>query len=274
VTDSAEKINPSLPTASRRYDAWLGGKDNFAADRASADAVSRAFPAIRAAVAENRRCLLRMVRYLAAEPEIRQFLDIGCGIPTPQDNVHQIAQQVAPDSRIVYVDNDAMVAVHMRALPVSTPEGAVAFHLGDVRQPKQIMSADVVRGTFDLTRPVAVLLCAVLHFVPEGKDAQSAVRELVAALPAGSYVALSHATFDPLPADVSAALDEFTKPDSGDGPFRPRTHDEIATLLAGLDLVEPGLVSTVHWHPQLEPPADRSLGADEAISYAALAVKR
>ena len=271
MTD-VDGINTNIPAVARRYDAWLGGKDNFAADRASATAISNVFPPITRAVAQNRRCLLRMVRYLAAERGVRQFLDIGCGIPMSQGNVHEIAQQIAPHSRIVYVDHDQMVAAHTRALQISTPEGAVAFHLGDLRQPEQIMSAALVRSTLDFTRPVAVLLFAVLHFLPDD-DARTPVRDLMADLPAGSYLALSHATYDPLPENVRAQMDAFTKPDSADGPFRPRTHDEIASLLAGLDLVEPGLVATVHWRPELEPPADPSLGDARAICYAAVAVK-
>jgi hypothetical protein len=272
VTESGFPINVNVPAPARRYDAWLGGKDNFAADRASAAAIGNAFPPITLAVAENRRCLLRVVRHLADERGIRQFLDIGSGVPR-RHNVHDVAQEVALDSRIVYVDNDPMVAVHARALCVGTREGAVTCHLGDLREPKQILTADLVRDTLDFTRPIGVLLFAVLHFLPDTTEAQTAVDQLVDALPRGSYLAISHATFDPIPDDVRAKLTAFTKADSTDGPFHPRSRDEIAAFLHGLDLVDPGIVSTVHWHPDLEPPADPGVTEADAISYVAVAVK-
>lgn len=273
MSDLSSDIDTKNPDAARRYNAWLGGKDNFATDRNSANKIGDAFPAIKLAVAENRRCLLRTVRYLATDCGIRQFLDIGCGFPTQYDNVHQIAQQIAPDSRIVYVDTNHQVGAHTRALCTSTPQGAVAFSPGDLRQPGQILTADTVQDTLDLTRPVAVLLFAVLHFLPDTSQACTAVRELMARLPQGSYLGLSHATFDPLPDSVRAGLGAFTRPDSAHGPFRPRTRKQITGLLRGLHPIEPGVVSTVHWHPDLEPRADPSVGPAEAISYAALAVK-
>ncbi|GAA2617148.1 SAM-dependent methyltransferase [Paractinoplanes durhamensis] len=271
MTDRGE-MNVAVPAPARRYNRWLGGKDNFAADRASADAIERVFPTITAAAVQNRRCLGRAVGYLAGECGVRQFLDVGCGLPTGRHNVHEIAQQIAPQARIVYVDNDPLVAVHARALMTSTLEGKVAVHEADLRRPDEITGAGLVHDTLDFTRPVAVLLFAVLHFIPDD-TVHAAVRELMAAVPSGSYLALSHATFDPLGDQTRAALGTFTEPGAADGPFLPRTHEEITALLAGLDLVEPGLVSTVRWRPQLQPEADQTLGDHEVITYAAVAKK-
>jgi S-adenosyl methyltransferase len=187
--------------------------------------------------------------------------------------VHEVAQEIDPACRIVYVDHDRVVAVHTLALTASTPEGKVVFHPGDQREPAAILSADAVRATLDFSQPVAVLLFAVLHFVPDDDTATTAVRQLTDALTSGSYLALSHATFDPLPEQTRAALAAFTKPGAADDPFKPRTRDEVTSLLAGLELLEPGLVSTVHWRP--DPPAqgEPSPGEQEVIAYAAVARK-
>ena len=266
-----ERFDTSAPAASRRYNSWLGGKDNFAPDRASADQIAQAFPPIRAAAAQNRRCLERMVRYLAAECGISQFLDVGCGLPLGT-LVHEIAQEVVPQARIVYVDNDPLVAVHARALMLESPEGEAAFYGGDLREPQLILEA--ARGMLDFSQPIGLLLAAVLHFLPDTAEALDAVRELVAALPSGSHVALTHATYDPLPENQRAALDSFAKPDSAAGPFQPRSRGEVAAFLAGMDLVAPGLVSTIRWRPELQPPADLQLSETDAVCYAAVAVKR
>jgi hypothetical protein len=266
-----ERFDTSAPAASRRYNSWLGGKDNFAPDRASADLIAQAFPPIRAAAAQNRRCLERMVRYLADECGISQFLDIGCGLPLGI-HVHEIAEEAFPHVRIVYVDNDPLVAVHARALMLESPQGEATFHDADLREPQLILKA--ARGTLDFGQPIGLLLAAVLHFVPDTAEALAGVRELLTALPSGSHVALTHATYDPLPESQRAALDIFAKPDSAAGPFQPRTRDEVAAFLDGLDLVPPGLVSTVRWRPESQPPADPLLSEADAVCYAAVAVKR
>ncbi|WP_433304297.1 SAM-dependent methyltransferase [Actinoplanes sp. CA-030573] len=263
-------FDPTVPAASRRYNAWLGGKDNFASDRASADEIAQAFPSIRAAVAQNRLCRDRMVRYLAAERGIRQFLDIGCGLPLGP-HVHEIAQEIVPRMRIVYVDNDPLVAVHARALMLVSPEGEAAFHDGDLCEPRSILEA--ARDTLDFSQPIGLLLAAVLHFLPDTAEALAAVRDLVEALPAGSHVALTHATYDPLPDSRRAALDKFGTPDSTAGPFQPRTREEVAAFVDGLDLLPPGLVSTIRWRPELQPPADSQLSEADVICYAVIAVK-
>jgi len=162
----------------RRYDYWLGGRDNFAADRESGDAIAAAFPAIRTAVVENRSFLRRTVRFLAAERGVRQFLDLGTGIPT-SPNVHEIVQAVAPESRVVYVDNDPIVLAHRRALLTSSPEGATAYIDADLRTPETILDDPGLRATIDLSRPVALVLVAVVHFVPDEDDPHGLVARLV-----------------------------------------------------------------------------------------------
>jgi S-adenosyl methyltransferase len=258
----------AVPQTARRYDYWLGGKDNFAVDRQSGEELRKAFPAIEAAVRENRRFMRRAVHFLAADCGIRQFLDIGVGMPMAP-NVHQIAQAVFPATRVAYVDHDPVVAVHARALLTGSVPGVRVFVPGDLRRPEAILDSPTLRDTLDLQRPVGVLLVAVLHFIEDDEIAYEAVRQLVAALPRGSYVALSHATFDPLPFAVAARLTAMSAPGVGHGPFRARSREQVARFLDGLEIVEPGLVSTVEWHPGLNPAVEAS--AAEAVAYGAVA---
>ncbi|WP_189083234.1 SAM-dependent methyltransferase, partial [Mangrovihabitans endophyticus] len=218
----------------RRYDYWLGGKDNFAADRASGDAIEQVFPHIRTAARENRRFLHRAVKHLAAAG-IRQFLDIGTGLPTA-DNTHQIAQTLDPTARIVYADNDPLVLVHARALLTSHPHGHTAYVHADLRNPDRLLADPDLAATLDLNQPVGLLLIAVLHFLPD-PAAHTAVHTLVDALPAGSYLALSHATADLLPAGTAHALHE--EPAAAD--IVLRTHTQISAFTTGLDLLPPGI---------------------------------
>jgi len=245
-------LDTGRPHPARRYDAWLGGKDNFAADRESADQIAQAFPTIRTAALENRRFLHRAVSFLAAEARIRQFLDIGTGIPT-SPNVHEIVQAIAAESRVVYVDNDPLVVVHARARMVSSPGGATAYVQADLREPEAILADPALIGTLDLSQPVGLLLVAVLHFLDDEDAPYRAVARLVEALPSGSYLAMSHATLDPLPADTVERLATLAIPGAGHGTFRPRTRDEVARFLDGLKLVDPGLVPIVDWRPEQEP---------------------
>ncbi len=260
-------LDMTRPHPARRYDFWLGGKDNFAADRESADRIAREFPTIRTAVLENRRFLHRAVSFLAAEAGIRQFLDIGTGIPAAP-NVHDIAQSIAPESRVVYVDNDPLVVVHARARMVSDPEGATAYVHADLREPEAILADPALPTTLDLSRPVGLLLIAVLHFLDDADDPYRAVARLVEALPPGSCLALSHATFDPLPDDTIERLTALTS-GAGHGTFRPRSRSEVARFLDGLNLVDPGLVPIVQWRPEQEPKPLASV-ADTAV-YGAVA---
>ena len=257
------KIDTSVPHPARRYDYWLGGKDNFAADRASGDAIAKAFPPIRTAVLENRRFLQRVVTFLAREHRIRQFLDIGTGIPT-SPNTHEIAQDIAPESRIVYVDNDPLVMSHARALLTGAEAGATAYVEADLRDPEKILTHPELRDTLNLRQPVGLLLIAVLHFLTDADDPYRHVAQLIKPLPPGSFVAVSHVTHDPLPASPRQQLTALTAPGAGNGPFRARTKPEVAQFLPGLELVDPGVVSIVDWRPDQEPkpeasPADTSV---------------
>jgi hypothetical protein len=260
---TSEPLDTTLAHPARRYDYLLGGKDNFAADRASGDQLVEAFPAIRTAAVENRRCLNRVVQYLAGEAGIRQYLDLGTGLPTAP-NVHEIAQSVHPDVRVVYVDNDPLVMAHARALLTPTPPGVTAYVEADLRDPAAILDSEALRCTFDLTKPVAVLLFAVLHFIDDHDNPYQVVAELLAPLPPGSYLALSHVTFDPLPDDVRARLTKLADPAAGHGTFRARTHQEITRFADGLQLIEPGVVSVVDWHP-VEDQETRPTPAETAF---------
>lgn len=263
-------IDASTVDPARRYDALLGGKDNFAVDRSSAHVLKEAFPSIEFAARENRKFLRRAVRHLASERGVRQFLDIGVGIPA-SPNVHEVAQDVDPACRILYVDHDPLVAVHARALLTSTPEGAVGFVLADLRDPSKIFNSFELREVLDLSKPVALILAAVLHFCTDADDPDTAVRTLIGALPSGSYVVLSHATFDPLPRQLQDHLMTLAAPGAGHGPFQPRTREQVAKFLDGLDLEDPGLVSTINWHPDHEPTAPVDRDEQDAICYAAVA---
>jgi S-adenosyl methyltransferase len=265
---AAADVSVAAPQAARRYDYLLGGKDNFAVDRQSGDELRKAFPAIKVAVLENRRFMRRAVHYLAADCGIRQFLDIGVGMPAAP-NVHQIAQAVSPATRVVYVDHDPIVAVHAQALLTGSVPDVRVFVPGDLRSPEAILDSPVLRDTLDLQRPVGLLLVAVLHFIEDDELAYAAVRHLAARLPSGSYVALSHVTFDPLPFAIEARLLGMSAPGAGHGPFRARTREQVARFLDGLDIVEPGLVSTVEWHPERHPPAEAPVA--EAVAYSAVA---
>jgi hypothetical protein len=242
--------SPGLDTSrahvARVYDYWLGGKDNFEADRAYGDDLERRVPAIRIAARMNRLFLGRAVRYLAAEVGIRQFLDIGTGLPTA-GNTHQVAQEVAPESRVVYTDNDPLVLAHARALLSGSPAGRTAYIDADVRDPAAILNAPELSDTLDLGQPVAVQLIAVLHLVTDDAVAYPAVRTIVDAMPSGSYLVISHATGDFWPPERVDEANATNKAHNID--FRFREHSEVARFFDGLDLVEPGIVPVAEWRP-------------------------
>ena len=229
----------------RRYDYWLGGKDNFAADRRSGDAVEEVVPTIRLSIIENRRFLQRAVRFLV-EAGIGQFLDIGAGMPTDA-NTHEVAQAIAPQSRVVYVDNDPIVVSHARALLRSSPQGRTDYVEADLRAPQDILQAPQLRATLDMGRPVGLLLLAVLHFVPDNDDPFGLVAQLAAAMPPGSYLVMSHGTYDPLPPEMIARCEEVNA--VIDAPWRPRSREEFARFFDGMELVDPGIVSIGSWRP-------------------------
>src|SRR6266705_3750444 len=254
-------IDTTKPHTARIYDYYLGGKDNFAADRRTAEQAMESWPAVRTAVRENRAFLGRAVRFLVAEAGIRQFLDIGTGLPSA-NNVHEVAQGLVPSCRVVYVDNDPIVLAHARALLTSSAAGKTAYIHADLREPEKILGAPALAATLDMTKPVALMLVGILHFIPDELNPGRAVATLVDALPSGSYVAASHGSpeFNP----QGAAAWTRTWRDSG-VPFQLRTTDEVADLVfRGLDLVEPGLVVVSEWRPQSTDP--RPLPAEVAVA--------
>lgn len=266
---SADRIDTSVPHPARRYNYWLGGKDNFQADRESGDAMAAAFPTIRLAALENRGFLRRAVAYLTREAGIRQFLDIGTGIPTA-NNTHEVAQSIAPESRVVYVDNDPIVLAHARALLTSSPEGATAYIDADLRDVDTILGNPDLLRTLDLTQPVALMLVAILHFIPDRDDPGAIVTRLLGALPAGSFLVASHATADYLPPHIAAAAKKAA--DGGaHGVIMLRSREEFARFLdrPDLELIEPGIESVAHWRADDEPEPRPS--AAEAGIYAGVA---
>jgi hypothetical protein len=263
VTGQRAAIDTSVPHPARRYNYWLGGKDHFAADRASGDEMAAVFPTIRETAVENRRFLQRATRFLTAECGIRQFLDIGTGLPTA-DNTHEVAQRIAPESRVVYVDNDPMVMVHARALLTSTREGRTAYLEDDLRQPKSILASAELHETLDLNQPVGLMLVAVLHFIQGEGAAQPIVRTLLDALAPGSYLVATNATYDLPPPHVVDRWKRLVEAGKVDIWSRPR--EEFAALFDGLELVEPGVVPVSEWRAHDEPgprpdPADIAMFA-------------
>ena len=247
TSSPADRIDTTTAHPARRYNYWLGGKDHFAADRASGDAIEAAMPSIRLMAVENRMFLGRAVRFLA-EQGVSQFLDIGTGIPAP-GNTHEVAQSVIPAARTVYVDNDPIVLAHARALLTSGPTGTNAYLDADLRDPAGILAHPDLAATLDLTRPVALMLVAVLHFIREDEDPAGIVNTLISALPSGSYVVASHSTWE---YQSAAAIEELTA-NNRDGRFNARTGKQFAALLDGLDPVDPGLVSVSRWRAEGAP---------------------
>jgi hypothetical protein len=246
-------FDTSVAHIARVYDYWLGGKDNYAADREAGQAALEAFPYIAGGVRANRAFLARVVRYLAGEAGIRQFLDIGTGIPTA-NNTHEVAQAIAPDSRIVYVDNDPVVLAHARALLTSSPEGATAYLDADFRDIDTILTA--ASRTLDFSRPVAIMLIAILHLIDDDADPHGTVAKLVAAVPSGSYLAISHLSSDIMASPArTEAHDRLRALMHEKQTLRDR--EQVASFFTGLEMVEPGLVPLTQWRPDSEVEASR-----------------
>jgi SAM-dependent methyltransferase len=243
-TTASPGIDPTVPSTARMYDFWLGGHDHFAVDRTAALEVSEAAPQVKMMAVENRKFLRRSVRYLAADAGTMQFLDIGTGLPT-QGNVHQVAQQVNPGARVVYVDNDPMVLAHSRALKTS---GNTTVIEADLRDPAAILNHPRTRALIDFSQPLAVLLVAVLHFIGDDDDPHAIVGSLCQAMAPGSYLVVSHATGG-IPGGGSAGkvAEHYRKNVAPGSTLRGR--DEILRFFAGLELVEPGLVQVPYWRP-------------------------
>jgi O-methyltransferase involved in polyketide biosynthesis len=238
------KIDATVPHSARIFNYWLGGKDNYTADRVAGDAFRETFPEIVDLARSGRYFLMRTVQYLAREAGIRQFLDIGTGLPTV-DNTHDVAQQIAPESRIVYVDNDPMVLTHARALLTGTSEGATDYIEADLNEPDTI-----IRGaarTLDLTRPVAIVLMGILAHIDDYDQARSIVQRLLDAVPSGSYLVVRDGT------DTNVAYTEAISHynQSGAVPYHLRSPEQIARYLDGVELVEPGVVSCPLWRPEI-----------------------
>jgi hypothetical protein len=244
-------IDTSKPHAARMYDYLLGGKDHFAVDRKTAEKAMEAIPTGRTAARENRAFLGRVVRYLVMKAGIRQFLDVGTGLPSA-NNVHDVAQAAAPESHVVYVDNDPIVLAHARALLTSTPEGRSAYIQADLREPEKILADPALAATLDLSEPVALMLVGILHFLPDEMDPERSVATLLDALPSGSYLAASHGAPEYNPAGSAIWTRTYRE---GGVPFQLRTADEFTELaFSGLEMVDPGLVVVSDWRPDRSGP--------------------
>ena len=238
-------VNVNVPHSSRIYDYWLGGKDNFAVDRAVGDAMIQAIPGMRAMAKENRGFVHRAARTLVAEQGITQFLDIGTGIPT-SPNLHEIAQSVDPAARVVYVDNDPIVLAHARALMLSRPEGRSEYISADLRDVRSILNEPVLKETLDLTRPVGLTLIAILMLLSDEDEPWARVADLRDALPSGSCLAITHPTADFAPEAVNAAVTAAT---SAGMTLVPRTEAEVTRFFGDWPLLSPGLVPVPAWRP-------------------------
>jgi hypothetical protein len=254
--DKLSRVNTNIPHPARVYDAWLGGKDNFAADRAAAEAGLQAFPSTGKSVRANRAFLARTVEYLVAEAGIRQFLDIGTGLPSA-NNTHEVAQAVAPESRVVYVDNDPIVLVHAEALLTSSDAGATAYIDADLRDPGTILQE--AARTLDFSQPVAVMLVAVLHFVADNADPYGITKTLMDAVPAGSHLVVSHTAKDIFPEEMAAFERAMNEKSAEQVTLRDR--EQITGFFDGLELIEPGVVEVPKWRPRsdLEASAPAAL---------------
>jgi hypothetical protein len=264
LNDWRTTFRPDIPSPARIYDYLLGGKDNYPADRLAGEEIAVQLPNIRQAFGWNRTFLRRAVTFLVRDAGIRQLIDIGTGLPAT-GNVHDVATQVDPATRIVYVDNDPVVLAHGRNLLHGVPNAVILEH--DLRAPAEILADPELRRLIDFAEPAAILLIAVLHFISDAADPAAIIAELLAPFPSGSYVALSHATADGNPAvnDAARVYDTAT------AQAYLRRHDDVLALTHGLDLVEPGMVWTPQWHP--DPGAEMPPRPAEFCCYALVARK-
>ena len=255
---AGETFRPSIPSTARMYDYYLGGKDNYPVDREAAERIITMMPdgVVRESAMQNRKFLVRAVRHLAGELGVRQFLDIGTGLPT-MNNVHEVAQSIAPDSNVIYVDHDPIVIAHGNALLNGNDRAAIIQH--DARDPAGVLADPTLRALLDFSQPIAVLLVAVLHFISDEDDPCGIVRALMTAVPAGSYLVLSHVTAD---SDAKVHIGEEVYRQST-STLHSRTRAQVAELFAGFDLIAPG---EVVWTPQWRPEADTGLSDDPGKS--------
>jgi SAM-dependent methyltransferase len=264
VGDWRTTFRPDIPSAARIYDYLLGGKDNYPADRVAGESVIAQLPNVQLAVRWNRAFLRRVVRYLTGQAGIRQIVDIGAGLPTV-GNTHEIAAAASPEARVVYVDHDPVVLAHARSMLHGVPNTAIINQ--DLLEPDGILADPALRSLINFREPVAFLFLSVLHFVPDDVDPAGLIAQLLGPFPAGSYVAISHATPDEVPAvtDVERVFDEATEQ------AHVRSRSEVKKLVAGLEIVEPGLV----WPPEWRPDPRDVIPANAAESYyCALAARK
>jgi len=268
VTDDAAglpgpKLDTTVSHSARIWNYWLGGKDNYAVDREAGDKVAAMLPSIVAQARADRAFLGRATRYLAGEEGIRQFLDIGTGLPTA-DNTHEVAQRVAPEARVVYADNDPLVLVHARALLTSTPEGVCDYVEGDLRDPDDIL-AQAAR-TLNFAEPVALMLLGILHHIPDTDQAYAIAGHLMAALAPGSFLVINHSTSAVHGAAMEEAVAHWNK--VGTPTMTLRTPQQITRFFDGLELLPPGVVSCSRWRPDLTPAGSQPAEVDEFCGVA------
>ncbi|MHA6618314.1 SAM-dependent methyltransferase [Pseudonocardia sp. DLS-67] len=247
MADPGEELDLHTNRAhgARIYDYVLGGKDNYALDREAAEGAMKAWPGLRTSMRSNRAFMQRVARFLAGDRGIRQFLDIGTGIPT-SPNLHEVVQGIAPDARIVYTDNDPIVLAHARALMRSTREGRTAYVHADLRDPAAILAAPQLRATLDLDEPVGLLAIAVLHFIDDDGEAASVLRHLVDALPSGSHLAVSTGTADFDPEPLAGVVQAY---EANGEVMKLRNQAQVERFFDGLELLEPGVVQAHKWRP-------------------------
>ena len=248
AANETPEIDTSRPHSARMWNYWVGGKDYYEIDKQVGDQVAAAYPGVSDVARHSRVALGRMVRYLTAEEGIRQFLDVGTGLPT-HDNTHEVAQRIAPESRVVYVDNDPLVLVHARALLVGRPEGRTDYIECDVRDPERILAG--AARTLDFTRPIGLIMFGIMGNVVDDDEAYAIVRRFVDALAPGSFLALN---------DGTGSVDKQAREEAiriaverGSTPYIDRSPEQLAEFFTGLELLEPGIVSTSRWRPEATP---------------------
>ncbi|WP_421109915.1 SAM-dependent methyltransferase [Streptomyces sp. NEAU-S77] len=260
-------LRTDVPHSARVYDYLMGGKTNYAPDRAAGDASARAWPSLPTSMKQARHFMHRSVRHLVREHGMRQFLDIGTGIPTPP-NLHEVAQEIAPDARVVYVDNDPIVLTHARHLMTSTAEGRTEYIDADIRDLDSILGADELGNTLDLKQPVTLSLISIVHFVMDEDDPQGLVRRLMAELAPGSALAITIFTGDTAPEEVAGVGREYNERGI---PLQIRSKAEAERFFDGLELLDPGVTLLHHWRPDATTEGVRD---EEVAMYGGVALKR
>jgi SAM-dependent methyltransferase len=251
-------LDPTTPNIARMYDYYLGGKDNFEADRVAAERVLALFPGLREGVQGNRRFLRRVVRFLAAEAGVTQFLDIGVGLPT-QGAVHEIAQETSPDARVVYVDYDPVVVAHGHAL-LEVDDLSVMVR-ADARRPQELLALPDIRAHLDFARPIAIILFATLCFIPDKDDPAGIVARLRDAVAPGSYLAIAHIGAEFFP-DKKALARAMRVYESASEQIHPRSREQILAFFDGFELIDPGVVPKNEWRPETADAGDAAPGID------------